>query len=493
MRGDGVEHRTIVELAQSIRKRSQSAVEVTTRFLDRIDKLDPAAHAFREVYAEQALDAAMEIDEKTSRGEDPGQLAGVPIALKDNIATEFGHTTCCSRMLENYRSPFSATAVRRLMNSGAIVLGKTNCDEFAMGSSTENSAFGPTRNPWDLARVPGGSSGGSAVAVALDCVPVALGSETGGSIRQPAGLCGVVGVKPSYGRVSRFGLVAFGSSLDQIGPFGRCVKDAASVLNVIAGVDQHDSTSSPAVVPDYLEKIDNPIDGLRIGVPRQYLTEDNDPAVNEAIQNAIKKYQELGATIVDIDLPLTEYGIATYYVIAPAEASSNLARYDGIRYGHRATLEAGEDLFDLYARSRAEGLGQEVQRRIMLGTYVLSAGYYDAYYKRALQVRRLIKREFDAAFSTCHALLGPTSPTTAFPIAAKVDPLSMYLADIYTVNTNIAGICGISIPCGFASVDGKHLPIGLQLQCQAFDEATMFRVARMFEANSDFAQIPPVS
>jgi len=446
-----------------------------------IGRANSTLNAFRETYGDQALQAAREVDAKTTRGEDPGELAGLPIALKDNIVTEFGQTCCGSRILEGFKSPYSATAVRRLMNAGAIIIGKTNCDEFAMGSSTENCAFGPVKNPWDPTRVPGGSSGGSAAAVAAGMCSAALGSETGGSVRQPAAMCGVVGVKPSYGRVSRYGLVAFGSSLDQIGPFGRNVKDAAAVLNVIAGVDRHDSTSSHAPVPDYLAEIDDPISDLRIGLPRQYLSDSNDASVNKAVQNAADALRELGAQIIDIDLPMTEYGIAVYYVIAPAEASSNLARYDGIRYGRRATIGQGEDLFDLYARTRAEGFGAEVKRRIMLGTYVLSAGYYDAYYKRALQVRRLIKGEFDAAFASCHALLGPTSPTPAFPIGAKADPLSMYLSDIYTVNTNIAGICGISIPGGVATVAGKDLPIGLHLQCQAFDEATMFRVARMLE------------
>ncbi|MCI0364854.1 MAG: Asp-tRNA(Asn)/Glu-tRNA(Gln) amidotransferase subunit GatA [Phycisphaerales bacterium] len=461
------------------------AVHVVRECLDRIDRLNPALNAFHEVTADLAMKAARRIDLRASAGEDPGQLAGVPIAVKDNIVTEFGHTTCGSRILENYRSPFSATAIRRLINAGAIIVGKTNCDEFAMGSSTENCAYGPVRNPWDVTRVPGGSSGGSAAAVAAGMCPLALGSETGGSVRQPASMCGVVGVKPSYGRVSRYGLVAFGSSLDQIGPLARTVADAAAILSAIAGIDRHDSTSSDAAVPDYLERLDEPVGDLRIGVPRQYCSDRNDSEVNDAVQNAIELFKDLGATIIDVDLPLTNYGIATYYVIAPAEASSNLARYDGIRYGRRADLGEGEDVFDLYAKSRAEGFGPEVQRRIMLGTYVLSAGYYDAYYKRALQARRLIKQEFDAAFARCHALLGPTSPTPAFPLGSKPDPLSMYLSDIYTVNTNIAGICGISIPCGFAIKDRKRLPIGLHLQCRAFDELTMFRVARMFERGAE--------
>lgn len=472
---------SILEISHQVRHRHSTAVQVVRAALDRIDSRNHELNAFRELTADAALSAADAIDLRIASGEDPGPLAGVPIAVKDNIATEFGHTTCCSRMLENYRSPFSATAVRRLMNAGAIIVGKTNCDEFAMGSSTEHSAFGHTKNPWDLTRVPGGSSGGSAVAVAANLTPVALGSETGGSIRQPASFCGVVGVKPSYGRVSRSGLVAFASSLDQIGPFARTVTDAATILSVMAGVDRQDSTSSPQPVPDYLASIEQPIRDLRIGIPRQYLNASNHAAVNDSIRHAVDVYRSLGAQIIDIDLPLTDFGIATYYVIVTAEASSNLARYDGIRYGHRATLQASDELADLFAKSRAEGFGPEVQRRVMLGTYVLSSGYYDAYYKRALQVRSLIKREFDAAFAKCHVLLGPVAPTPAFPIGVKTDPLSMYLADIYTVNTNLAGLCGISIPCGMAYEGGVKLPIGLHVQAQAFDEPTMFRAARMFE------------
>jgi aspartyl-tRNA(Asn)/glutamyl-tRNA(Gln) amidotransferase subunit A len=475
---------TMIQTAEQVRRRKRSAVEVVRESLDRIGQRNTSLNAFLDVYHDSALKRASQIDQRIAGGENPGQLAGVPIALKDNIVTEFGRTTCASRFLENYRSPFSATAVRRLINSGAIIVGKTNCDEFAMGSSTENSAFGPARNPWDESRVPGGSSGGSAVAVAAGMCPAALGSETGGSVRQPASFCGVVGVKPSYGRVSRYGLVAFGSSLDQIAPFAANVSDAALMLNVIAGVDRHDATSSDAPVPDYLAKVDEPIETLRVGVPRQYLSEQNDSAVNDAVRAAIGAYEKLGAQIIDIDLPLTDYGIAVYYVIAPAEASSNLARFDGIRYGRRAKLEAGEELFDLYAKSRAEGFGPEAQRRIMLGTYVLSAGYYDAYYKRALQVRRLIKREYDGAFAKCDVLIGPTAPTPAFAIGAKADPLSMYLSDVYTANANIAGICAISVPAGFVTVNGTKLPLGVQLQCQAFDEMMMFRAARMLERAS---------
>jgi aspartyl-tRNA(Asn)/glutamyl-tRNA(Gln) amidotransferase subunit A len=470
-----------LDLSMAVRGKRIAATDVARECLDRIAARNPALNAFREANADEALKQARRIDDLLAAGEDPGSLAGVPIAIKDNIVIEFGRSCCGSRMLENYRSPFTATAARRLINAGAIIIGRTNCDEFAMGSSSEHCAFGVVRNPVDESRVPGGSSGGSAAAVAADLCPVALGSETGGSVRQPAALCGCVGVKPSYGRVSRYGLVAFGSSLDQIGPLARNVTDAAAILNVIAGVDRHDSISSDLPVPDYLAQIDQPIEGLRLGVPRQYLDEGNDPAVNAAVRSAIDRYRELGATIVDVDLPMTRYGIATYYVLCTAEASSNLARFDGIRYGHRAKLDAGEDLFDLYAKSRSEGFGAEVQRRIMLGTYVLSAGYYEAYYQRALRVRRLIKEEFDRVFAQCHAIIGPTSPTPAFEIGAKADPLSMYLCDSYTVNANIAGICAMSIPCGSAEVQGKRLPIGLQIQCQAFDEATMFRVARMFE------------
>ncbi len=476
---------TVAALADAIRRSERSAVDVVESTLDRIDRIDPELGCFQETYRPGALRAAGRIDGRIAHGENPGPLAGVPIAVKDNIVTDFGHTTCGSRMLEHFQSPYTATAVQRLLDAGAIIIGKTRCDEFAMGSSGENNAFGFTRNPCDPSRVPGGSSSGSAAAVAAGLVPASLGSETGGSIRQPAAMCGVVGAKPSYGRVSRWGLVAFGSSLDQIGPFGLCVADVALLLGVMAGDDPRDSTCSPRPVPDYLDGIDRPPDRLRLGVPRQFLRDDNDAPVNEAVRSAIDLLGDLGAEIVDIDLPLTDYGIATYYVIATAEASGNLARYDGIRYGHRAKLEPDEELYDLYARSRGEGFGEEVQRRIMLGTYVLSAGYYDAHYLRALRVRRLIKQEYDRAFESCQALLGPTSPCTAFPIGERTDPLQMYLCDLYTTNTNIAGICGISIPCGHAEVDGAKLPIGLQIQCKAFDEATMFRIARLYERTTD--------
>jgi aspartyl-tRNA(Asn)/glutamyl-tRNA(Gln) amidotransferase subunit A len=482
---------TIAALSQAYRTGEVTAAAAVRATFERIAQYDPKLHCFHELYEQQATEQATKIDADRAAGKPLGPLAGVPIALKDNIVTDFGHTTCSSRILENYQSPFTATSAKRLMDAGAIIIGKTNCDEFAMGSSTENCAFGATFNPWDTSRVPGGSSGGSAAAVAARFCPAALGSDTGGSVRQPAALCGIVGVKPTYGRISRYGLIAFGSSFDQIGPFARTVEDAALLVQVMAGHDPADSTCADAEVPDLLSQINEPVEGLRIGVPREYVGDENDPAVSQAIEQAVDLYKSFGAEIVDLELPMTKYGISTYYVITPAEASSNLARYDGIRYGRRATLEAGEDLFDLYAKSRAEGFGPEVQRRIMLGTYVLSAGYYDAYYKRAMQVRRLIKQEYDRAFKQCHAIIGPTSPTAAFPIGAKKDPLAMYLSDLYTTNTNTAGICGISIPAGFDRSGDQPLPIGLQIQCQAFDEATMFRVARMFESATAHHQQAP--
>jgi aspartyl-tRNA(Asn)/glutamyl-tRNA(Gln) amidotransferase subunit A len=389
-------------------------------------------------------------------------------------------------MLENFRAPYDATVVKRLEAAGAVVIGKTNLDEFAMGSSTENSAFRITRNPWDTSRVPGGSSGGSAAAVAAGMCYAALGSDTGGSIRQPAALCGVVGLKPTYGRVSRYGLVAFASSLDQIGPFGRSVPDVAAMLNVISGHDPMDSTSAPQGVPDYLKDLDTPLSGLRIGIVKEYsLTEGMDPQVQQAIDSAIAEYKKQGAQIVDVSLPNTEYGIAAYYIIAPCEASSNLARYDGVHFGHR-TKEKVTDIIELFSKSRAEGFGPEVQRRIMIGTYALSSGYYDAYYLRALKMRALIKRDFDEAFKKCDVILCPTSPTPAFKVGEKTgDPLAMYLCDVFTVTCNIAGIPGISLPCGFTSGE-KPLPIGLQLLGPTFSESTLLRAARMYERATEW-------
>ena len=414
-----------------------------------------------------------------------GPLSGITIAVKDNIVTKVGTTTCGSKMLEGYRSPFNATVIERLIASGATLVGKTNCDEFAMGSSNEHCAWGVVKNPWDTHRVPGGSSGGSAAAVAAGLCHAALGSDTGGSIRQPAAFCGIVGYKPTYGMVSRYGLVAFASSLDQIGVFTRSVKDAAFLTEVISGFDPLDSTSMELSSPDVSALLDEPLNSINIGVPQDFLSDRNDPVVNEAIMNAIKVYEDLGATIVDISLPLTELGLSTYYVLAPAEASSNLARFDGIRYGHR-TDKVDLNLFDLYAHSRAEGFGEEVKRRIMIGTYVLSSGYYDAYYNNALKIRRLISEEYAKAFEQCDVILGPTTPTPAFKIGAKTDPISMYLCDLYTANTNIAGICGISIPCGFATGSDKPLPIGMHLQGPAFADAKLLQVANAFEQATDF-------
>ena len=468
-------------MRDAVRSRQAKASEVTRWAIDRAKRANPSLNAFHEILESEAMEQAEAIDRRVAAGEDPGPLAGVPIAVKDNIATRVGRTTCSSRMLEHYRSPFDATCVRRLQTAGGVVMGKTNLDEFAMGSSSEQCAWGPVRNPWDTGRVPGGSSGGSAVAAAAGLCGVALGSDTGGSIRQPASLCGCVGFKPTYGRVSRYGLVAFGSSLDQIGPLTASVRDAALAYAVMAGVDAHDSTSAPAPVEDPLESLNAPIEGLRVGVPAQYLSDANDADVNACVRGSLDALVKAGATLVPVELPLTDVGISTYYVIAPAEASANLARFDGIRYGFRAAARPGQSLDDLYAESRGLGFGPEVQRRIMLGTYVLSAGYYDAYYGRALKVRRLIKAEFDRAFEKCHVIAGPASPTPAFRMGGLTDPLQMYLCDVYTVNTNIAGIPGISVPVGFVQRDGVRLPVGLHLQAPAMADASLLRAAAMVE------------
>ncbi|HZN64412.1 MAG TPA: Asp-tRNA(Asn)/Glu-tRNA(Gln) amidotransferase subunit GatA, partial [Tepidisphaeraceae bacterium] len=413
------------------------------------------------------------------------------VAVKDNICTLEFTTTCGSKILEGYRSPYEATAVTKLKAAGALIAGKTNCDEFAMGSSTEHSAYGRSIHPLDKTRVPGGSSGGSAALVAAGAVPAALGSETGGSVRQPASFCGVVGIKPTYGRVSRYGLVAFASSLDQVGPFGRTVADAALMLNVIAGHDPKDSTSTPRPVPDYLKDLDRPVEKLRIGIAREYDHATGvDAQVKSAVEAAVKQFGSMGAEIVDVSLPHTDYGIAAYYVIAPSEASSNLARYDGVHFGHR-TQAPVRDIIELFSRSRAEGFGPEVQRRIMIGTYALSSGYYDAYYVRALKVRRLIRQDFDNAFTKCDVILCPTSPTPAFRIGEKADdPLAMYLTDVFTVTANIAAIPGISLPCGFTAGE-TPLPIGLQLLGPAFGEEKLLRVARMFEAATEWHKRRP--
>ncbi len=478
-------------IRDAVRGRSVKAVEVVAMFVARAHQANAQLHAFHEILEEDAMAQAQAVDAAIAAGRDPGPLAGVPVAVKDNIATRVGHTTCSSKMLANYRSPFDATCIERLQRAGAIVMGKTNMDEFAMGSSTEHCAWGPVHNPWDVSRVPGGSSGGSAVAATASLCGVALGSDTGGSIRQPASLCGCVGFKPTYGRVSRYGLVAFGSSLDQIGPLTRSVRDAALTYAAMAGVDVRDSTSANTVVEDPLGELEHSMKGLRVGVPHQYASQANHEQVNTIVQRAFDRLKAAGATMVPVDLPLTDVGISTYYVIAPAEASANLARFDGVRYGHRSAPRAGDTLDALYARSRGEGFGPEVQRRIMLGTYVLSAGYYDAYYGRALKVRRLIKAEFDKAFTQCDVIAGAASPIPAFRAGGMTDPLQMYLCDVYTVNTNIAGIPGISVPLGCIGVEGTDLPVGLHLQAPAMADAKLLRIARMVEKLHPEAARPP--
>jgi aspartyl-tRNA(Asn)/glutamyl-tRNA(Gln) amidotransferase subunit A len=495
---------TAISIREAVWGRRTSAAEVAREALGRAERLSQGLNAFVQLFPEKVRAAADGVDARVAAGEKP-PLAGVPVALKDNICVGpdlaksgdglgyGGRTTCGSRILESYESPYTATAAQRLIDAGAVVIGKTNLDEFAMGSSTEHSAFGPTRNPWDVSRVPGGSSGGSAAAVAARIVPAALGSDTGGSIRQPAGLCGLVGVKPTYGRISRYGLVAFASSLDQIGPLTTTVADAALMLDVMCGLDPHDSTSAARAATGFGEELEQPVEGLAVGVPRQARSESNHPAVAAALDEAIRVYRSLGARIVDVDLPLTDYGIAAYYIVAPAEASSNLARFDGIRYGRRAELKAGEGLLDLYCKSRSEGLGAEVKRRIMLGTHVLSSGYYDAYYNTALKVRRKILADFNAAFaSPCHVILMPATPGPAFKLGEKTaDPLAMYLEDVYTVGVNLAGLPGMTMPAGFAEVEGKSLPVGVQLVAPAFEEAVMLRAARMFERETRFGERAP--
>ncbi|MGB7158917.1 MAG: Asp-tRNA(Asn)/Glu-tRNA(Gln) amidotransferase subunit GatA [Tepidisphaeraceae bacterium] len=486
---------TLITARDAIRNRDISATELTRQALARVAAIDQSIQAFNSTDAARALVVAKEVDD----GLRTGPLAGVPIAIKDNLCTSWGTTTCSSKMLENFRAPYDATVIQRLEAAGAVIIGKTNLDEFAMGSSTENSAFRTTRNPWDTDRIPGGSSGGSAAALAAGMCAASIGSDTGGSIRQPAAMCGVVGLKPTYGRVSRYGLVAFASSLDQVGPFGWTVADNALLLNVIAGHDPKDSTSVDAPVPDYLANLDRPVEGLRIGIAREFQLEGTDPQVKAAVDRAVEIYREMGATIVDVSLPHTEYGIAAYYVIAPCEASSNLARYDGVHFGHR-TSETVKDIVELFSRSRAEGFGEEVKRRIMIGTYALSSGYYDAYYVSALRMRNLITQDFVNAFKQCDVILSPTSPMPAFKAGEKTgDPLQMYLCDVFTVTCNIAGIAGISLPCGFtqpaapagSTEPAKPLPIGLQLLGPAFGEEKLLRAARMFESATNWHKRRP--
>ena len=465
------------------------SVAATESVFERIEEYERRIGAYISTFKEQALTKAAEIDNKIAAGEPVGKLAGVPIAIKDNMCTTFGATTCASKILENFRAPYNATAVEKLLGADAVIVGKTNMDEFAMGSSTETSGLKRTVNPWDTSRVPGGSSGGSAAAVAGRLCYAALGSDTGGSIRQPASFCGVVGLKPTYGSVSRFGLVAYGSSLDQIGPITRTVADCALMMNVIAGYDPADSTSvreSDAGVCDYLEKLDEPIEKLKIAIVPRF-DAGADEQVRKALACAVDVYKDLGAEIIEIDMPHLDYAIAAYYIIATAEASSNLARYDGVHYGYRS--ENAGDYVEVYSKSRAEGFGKEVKRRIMLGTYALSSGYYDAYYLKALKVRNLIRGDFTKAFERCDCIMMPVSPTTAFKIGEKVDdPLTMYLSDIYTIAANLAGVPGISIPCGF---DENGLPIGLQLIAPAFGEDKLLRIARMYEKETDWHKKKP--
>ncbi|MBF7097260.1 Asp-tRNA(Asn)/Glu-tRNA(Gln) amidotransferase subunit GatA [Alkalibacter mobilis] len=454
--------------------------DVAMKYLDRIEDVEGKVDSFLKIMKEEALEQAKAADAATD--EKPhSELFGIPYGLKDNICSEGVETTCASKILKGFIPPYDATVSSKLKAAGAIVLGKTNMDEFAMGSSNENSSVKSTKNPWDLSRVPGGSSGGSAACVAADEVVFSLGSDTGGSIRQPASFCGVVGMKPTYGLVSRYGLVAFASSLDQIGPITKDVTDCAIVLNHIAGHDEKDSTSVRKEKEDYTSYLDTNIKGLKIGIAKEYFAEGLNPDVEKSLQEAIEVYKSLGAEIVEVDLPNSKYALSAYYIISSAEASSNLARYDGIRYGYRA--EEYDDLMDLYKKTRSQGFGDEVKRRIMLGTYALSSGYYDAYYKKALQVRTLIKRDFDEAFKNCDVLLSPTCPTTAFKLGEKSDdPLEMYLSDIYTVPVNIAGIPAISVPCGF---DSNGLPIGMQLTGEAFGEKHILKAAYAYEQATD--------
>ena len=479
--------RTATELLQSLSQGEITSESLVNACLDAIDQRDSQIQALLAVDADHARAQALIIDQRRQNGEKLGSLAGIPIVLKDNMCVQGWTASCGSRMLENYQPPYDAHVVTKLHEADAILIGRSNMDEYAMGSSTENSGYQITRNPWNTERIPGGSSGGSAAAVASCQTPLALGSDTGGSIRQPAGFCGIVGMKPTYGRVSRFGLVAYASSLDQIGPLTHDVTDAALLLETIAGHDKRDSTSVDQPVPSYSTTVDQPLASLTIGIPKEYFGEGLDSEIETAVQEAIKVYQSQGATIKDVSLPNTPHAIAAYYLVATAEASSNLARYEGVHYGHRA--EKFDDLMQMYQRSRGEGFGIEVKRRIMLGTYALSSGYIDAYYLKALKVRRLIKDDFDRAFGECDILLCPTSPTSAFKIGEKVsDPLSMYLSDVYTISANLAGLPAISIPCGFTS---DSLPIGLQLLASPFQEETLLRAARTFERETDWHQRRP--
>jgi len=476
------------EVVNLVKEKKVSVSEIIQDLYDRIAKVDPLVKAFLILNQEEALKQAKEIDTKVKKGEELPPLAGLAIAVKDIIATKGIETTCGSRMLKGFYPPYNATVIDKLKEAGAIIIGKTNLDEFAMGSSTENSAFGPTYNPWDLERVPGGSSGGSAAAVAADEAFIALGTDTGGSIRQPASFCGVVGLKPTYGRVSRYGLIAYASSLDQIGPITKNVSDSALLMRIISGPDNRDSTSVDLPVPDYLKSCQEEIKNIKIGVPREYFVEGMNFEVKDAVYQALKLLEELGAKIEEVSLPHTEYSLPTFYLIATAEASSNLARYDGIQYGYRT--ENYKDLSSMYQRTRSEGFGPEVKRRIMLGTYALSSGYYDAYYLKAQKVRTLIKEDFTRVFSKYDILVTPTSPTPAFKLKEKMaDPLTMYLSDIYTIPVNLAGLPALSLNCGYSK---GGLPIGLQLIGKPFEEETILRVAFNYEQNNKVEKRKPL-
>ncbi len=475
----------IHDLQGMLEKKEVSAAEVISSVYGRIDDVEDKIRAYVTLTKDEAFEMAQAADKDRAAGR-AKTLSGIPVAIKDNMCTRGITTTCSSKILQNFTPPYESTVTSRLLERGYVLTGKTNLDEFAMGSSTENSGFHTTRNPWDTERIPGGSSGGSAAAVAADECAAALGSDTGGSIRQPASLCGVVGLKPTYGRVSRYGLVAFASSLDQIGPITKNVMDCAILMNVISGRDLRDSTSAPVDVPDFTAVIGKDIKGLKIGIPKEYFIEGLDPEVESAVKGAVMKLESLGAVPVEVSLPHTGYAVATYYVLATSEASSNLARYDGVKYGFRAE---GKDLIDMYMNSRAKGFGAEVKRRIMLGTYALSSGYYDAYYKKAQQVRTLIKNDFENAFKKVDIVVTPTSPTAAFRLGEKTeDPLQMYLADIFTISVNLAGVPAISIPCGFTS---GNLPAGLQLIGKHFDEETILKTAYAYEQSTDWHRRKP--
>ena len=471
---------SIRELHNQLVTKERSAVEITQAYLDRIQAVDDQVNSFLLVTADHAIAQAKAVDAKIAAGEQIGMLAGIPIAVKDNICTQNIRTTCASRILENFIPPYESTVSQKLIDADMVTIGKTNMDEFAMGGSTETSAFKKTANPWNLECVPGGSSGGSAAAVSAGEAPVSLGSDTGGSIRQPAAFCGIVGMKPTYGLVSRYGLVAFASSLDQIGPFSTTVEDSAVMLKAIAGYDAKDSTSLNVDVPDYTQYLKTDLKGKKVGVIKETFGEGLDPEVAAATQTAIEKMKELGAEIIDISCPRFRYGISAYYIIAPCEASANLARYDGVRYGRR--VEDAENLLDMYKRTRAEGFGAEVKRRIMIGTYALSAGYYDAYYLKAQKVRTLIKQDFEAAFEKVDVLVSPTSPTTAFKLGSKLaNPLSMYLDDLMTIPVNMAGLPGLSLPCG---MDSSGMPIGLQIIGNVLREDQVFHAAYAYEQST---------